>query len=75
MMIALAMAIALFFAGCAPKAKVVVIPSDRAITWIAPGAPNTNAFPVYGVPPARMQEILRALHTAAVDTNLPAIAQ
>jgi hypothetical protein len=40
---------------------VVVIPADREIRFLPAGAAWTNQTAVYLVPPARMQEILRAL--------------
>jgi hypothetical protein len=53
--------------GCkTPPAKVVIIPADRKITYLAPGTTNSNTGPGYFVPSARMQEILRAL---AQQTN------
>jgi hypothetical protein len=55
--------------GCALfTRKVVVIPADKQILFLAPGqlyqAPSNS--PMYLVPPARMQEILRVLNS----TNL-----
>jgi hypothetical protein len=45
------------------KRKVVVIPADKEVKYLAPGqsyqAPTNSGM--YLVPPARMQEILRAL--------------
>jgi len=40
---------------------VVVIPADREIRFLRMGQVLTNQSDVYLVPPARMQEILRAL--------------
>lgn len=47
--------------GCQTAPKVVVIPADREIRFLPSGQPLTNHSDLYLVPPARMQEILRAL--------------
>lgn len=51
--------------ACAPR--VVVIPADREIRFAAAGSVVTNAVDTYLVPPARMQEILRALGAPATN--------
>jgi hypothetical protein len=61
----LLLAPALSIAGC-QNPRVVVIPADRKIIYLAPGTTTTNATSGYFVPSARMQEILRAL---AQQTN------
>jgi hypothetical protein len=48
-------------AGCRTAPKVVVIPADREVRFLPAGQVLTNQSDVYLVPPARMQEILRAL--------------
>lgn len=50
-------------AGCVTR--VVVIPSDKAVTLLPKGASYTATNDVYLVPPARMQEILHALSDRA----------
>ena len=50
-----------FLTGCQTAPKVVVIPADREIRFLRTGQVLTNQSDVYLVPPARMQEILRAL--------------
>lgn len=51
--------------GCAPR--VIVIPADRQVMYLKPGDTYTATNGAYIVPPARMQEILRALNS----TNAP----
>lgn len=43
--------------------KVVVIPADKQVRYLKAGQTYTATNDTYLVPPARMQEILRALGT------------
>jgi hypothetical protein len=63
--VAVATALGFLLTGC-KSPEIVTIPADRKISWVTAG--STNPAPGYYVPPARMQEILRALGTS---TNTP----
>lgn len=47
-------------AGC--RSRLNVIPADRIVTFLPAGQTYTATQDTYLVPPARMQEILRALN-------------
>jgi hypothetical protein len=64
---------AAWLCGCVhPSPQVLVIPSDRAIRFLPADNPLTNHPDLYLVPPARMQEILRALSTPGPPAFQPA---
>jgi hypothetical protein len=63
----IALSTGLSLSGCR-STPTLVLSGDRLITWAPQGATVTNQPGAYLVPPARMQEILRAL-AQPVSTN------
>lgn len=51
----------LLLIGC-QGTKIVVIPEDQYVHWIAPGVTVTATNGFWAVPDARMQQILRKLN-------------